>query len=355
MDNQTGSGMMGILGASARAWRRSIGRTIMAGTLASSVLAGGVVAGGVLLPVSAHAQETTEARLRRIEAELRAVQRKVFPDGAGRVFAPEIAPPVTGSGGSAAASSTTIVDMLSRIDTIEAQLKRLTAQGEEAQNRVGKLERRLVALETAPAASSTSAPPATGPMSVSGSSAGGKSASAKPPAAKPPADKTPVDGAVANPPRKPKPEAGASADRVAAVRAIVMPQTGDAGEDEYLYGYELWNAKFYPEAQQQLQKFIDGHPRHKRLSYARNLLGRAFIDDGKPGTAAQWFVQNYQADKKGDRAPDSLLFLAVAMTRLKETKRACVALTELKANFPDAVAGRLKGEYARTRTVSGCN
>jgi TolA-binding protein len=134
-----------------------------------------------------------------------------------------------------------------------------------------------------------------------------------------------------------------------------MPQTGDVGEDEYLYGYELWNAKFYPEAQQQLQKFIDGHPKHKRLSYARNLLGRAFLDDGKPGTAAQWFVQNYQADKTGERAPDSLLYLAVAMTRLKETKRACVALTELKGNFPDAVAGRLKGDYARTRTTSGCN
>ena len=354
MDNQTGSGMMGILGASAQPCRRSIGRAIMAATLASSV-PGGVVAGGVLLPVAAHAQETTEARLRRIEAELRAVQRKVFPDGAGRVFAPEIAPPVTGSGGSAAASSTTIVDMLSRIDTIEAQLKRLTAQGEEAQNRVGKLERRLAALETAPAASSTIAPPAAGPMGVSGSSDAVKPASAKLPAARAPVDKTPVDRASANAPRKPKPEAAASADRVAAVRAIVMPQTGDAGEDEYLYGYELWNAKFYPEAQQQLQKFIDGHPRHKHLSYARNLLGRAFLDDGKPGTAAQWFVQNYQADKKGDRAPDSLLYLAMAMTRLKETKRACVALTELKANFPDAVAGRLKGDYARTRTTSGCN
>ena len=343
MDTLTGSGMMGILGAAVRPWRRSIGSAIVAGALACSVLAG-----GALLPAPAHAQETTEARLRRIEAELRAVQRKVFPDGAGRVFAPEIAPPAATSGAFASPSSispssispsaTTVTDILSRIDTIEAQLKRLTAQGEEGQNRLGKLEARLAKLEAAPA----DAAPVAGPALVAGKpDSPGKLTIA--PTTKPKPKPAPV-GAT-------KP----SADRVAAVKAIVMPQTGDAGEDDYLYGYELWNAKFFPEAQQQLQKFVDGHPKHKRVSYARNLLGRAFLDDGKPGTAAQWFVQNYQADKKGERAPDSLLYLAVAMTRLKETKRACVALTELKANFPDAVAGRLKGDYARTRTASGCN
>ena len=345
MDTLTGSGMMGILGAAVRPWRRSIGSAIVAGALACSVLAG-----GALLPAPAHAQETTEARLRRIEAELRAVQRKVFPDGAGRVFAPEIAPPAATSGAFASPSSispssispsaTTVTDILSRIDAIESQLKRLTAQGEESQNRLGKLEGRLAKLEAAP----VDAPPVAVPALAAGKPDGPGVSPAKPTIA---------------PTAKPKPApVGAtkpSADRVAAVKAIVMPQTGDAGEDEYLYGYELWNAKFFPEAQQQLQKFVDGHPKHKRVSYARNLLGRAFLDDGKPGTAAQWFVQNYQADKKGERAPDSLLYLAVAMTRLKETKRACVALTELKANFPDAVAGRLKGDYARTRTASGCN
>jgi TolA-binding protein len=46
------------------------------------------------------------------------------------------------------------------------------------------------------------------------------------------------------------------------------------------------------------------------VSYARNLLGRAYLDDGKPREAAPWFLQNYQADKKGARASDSLLYLA---------------------------------------------
>lgn len=285
-------------------------------------------------PASVAAQDTTEARLKRVEAELRAVQRKVFPDGAGRILAPEITPPQPGAA-PATPSSSAVSDILSRLDVLEAQVKRLTAQSEESQNRLGKLEARLATVEAAQAPRPT-APADPAPLVET---------------AKPTKDKAPAPGAKPAPAKAPAP----SADRIAAVKAIVKPQTGDAGEDDYLYGYELWNAKFYPEAQQALQAFVDQHPKHKRISYARNLLGRAFLDDGKPGTAAQWFVQNYQADKKGERAPDSLLYLAVAMERLKETKRACVALTELRTNFPDIVAGRLRAEYAKAKTAGGCN
>ena len=51
------------------------------------------LAGPMPLVVSTVAQaqtaETPDARMKRIEAELRAVQRKVFPDGAGKTFAPD--------------------------------------------------------------------------------------------------------------------------------------------------------------------------------------------------------------------------------------------------------------------------
>ena len=146
-----------------------------------------------------------------------------------------------------------------------------------------------------------------------------------------------------------------SPDRVAAVRAIEKPSSDDKGEDEYGYGYRLWEAKFFPEAQQQLLRVIQQYPKHKRISYARNLLGRAYLDDGKPGTAAPYFVQNYQANPKGERAPDSLLYLGVAMTRLKETKRACVALGEFKQVYPLDAVGRLKSQFdAASKTVT-CN
>jgi hypothetical protein len=56
------------------------------------------------------------------------------------------------------------------------------------------------------------------------------------------------------------------ASRVAAVRAIEKPQTNDPADDEYSYGFRLWEAKFYPEARQQLKMFVDKYPRHSRVS-----------------------------------------------------------------------------------------
>jgi TolA-binding protein len=138
------------------------------------------------------------------------------------------------------------------------------------------------------------------------------------------------------------------------VRAIEKPATGDAGDDEYSYGFRLWDAKFFPEAQQQLKIFVDRYPRHSRISFGRNLLGRAFLDDGKPREAATWFLQNYQGDKRGARAPDSLLYLAESMRQLKDTSRACIALAEFSESYAAEAAGRLKSQYDATRNGLKC-
>jgi len=301
-----------------------------------------------LMPAAAVAQsqpaETTEQRLRRMDAEIKALQRKVFPGADGKFFTPEItgAAPATAPVGTQA--TTPVTDILARMDSLEGQVARLTAQVEESQNRLSKLEAQMAALQPAPAPAATPAPvPAAGQTVAANTAAMTGGASAKPAAP------------AATPAPAPAPKADVPATRVAAVQAIVKPQTGDAGDDEYSYGFRLWEAKFYPEAQQQLLRFVEQFPRHRRMSYARNLLGRAYLDDGKPGTAAQYFVQNYQADANGERAPDSLLYLAEAMTRLKETKRACVALQELGEKYPALVSGRLAGEAGRVRRGVKCD
>ena len=302
----------------------------------------------MLLPVAARADtpapETTEARLRRIEGELRALQRKVFPDGAGKTFAPQItsadtpaqAPVTTGNGPA-------LGDVLTRMDAIESQIKALTESSEESQNRLGKLETRTGAVEAAQAAATapvaapvpaqdTSPPPMTAPAPAKPAKGAGK-----------PAAKT-ADAS---------PSMSEAAGHSAAVAAIERPSTDDKGEDAYTYGYRLWEAKFLPESEAVLNDFVQQFPHHKRISFARNLLGRAYLDDNKPGAAAQWFLQNYQADKAGDRAADSLLYLGVAMTRLKETKRACVVFDEFRQTYPTEADGRLKGQFdAVTKTVA---
>lgn len=317
-----------------------------------------LVLAGPAIPVLA--QDTmAEARLRRIEAEVRALQRSVFP-GDGRTFTPQASPQaVTGTTGTPA--TTPVTDMLARMDALEAQVARLTAQGEENANKLRQIEARLppapapTAAATEPAATPTTAPAATptptttvaAPVAAAPTPAPTPLATTAPPAPRPAATTAPA--------RTPAAAATPSAARLAAVRAIAKPQTDDAGDDEYSYGYRLWEAKFHPEAQQQLRLFLDRYPRHARLSYARNLLGRAYLDDGKPREAATWFLQNYQGNKTGERAPDSLLFLAEAMSRLKDTSRACIALAEFADGYPREAAGRLKAQYDATRGSVKCN
>jgi TolA-binding protein len=313
--------------------------------LASATLTGAAAASLVAASVPAAAQDANpEARLRRIEAEVRALQRKVFPGGDGRFFEPQIAPGTPNPASPAAPSTSApsanaVTDILIRLDTLESQLQRLTARSEEQSNALAQLETRLAALETAGSASMAAAAPA---PSI-------QPAPTLPPAAsRPPAPgpaPAPAAAAAASP----------SAARLAAVQAIAKPQTADPGDDEYSYGFRLWNAGFYPEARQQLTKYVEQYPNHSRISFGRNLLGRAFLDDKMPKEAAQWFLKNYQANKAGDRAPDSLLYLGAAMIAMGDTKRACIALAEFAETYPLIASGRLASEYQANRAKVKCN
>jgi TolA-binding protein len=153
---------------------------------------------------------------------------------------------------------------------------------------------------------------------------------------------------------KPATSAKPNPARIAAVAAIERPASGDAFEDGYNYGYRLWEAKFYPESQVILEEIVAKFPKHKRASYARNLLGRAWLDDKKPATAVKVFYENYKADPRGDRAPDSLLFLGSALTDLGKAAEACEAFGELAKAYPDAATGRLAERLTSSKTRAKC-
>lgn len=289
--------------------------------------------------VPATAQDAaTAARLNKAEAEIRALQRKVFPGGDGRFFEPQISAAHPTGSVATTPSTTAVTDILARLDAMEAQIARLTSQTEENTNAIAKLNTRLGALEVTTGAAAAAVNPTPTPSSTT---------PAPTPAATRPAAVTPTPAATR--------PTGPSAQRLAAVQAIAKPQTGDAGDDEYSYGFRLWEAKFYPEAQQQLSLFVEKYPNHKQISYGRNLLGRAYLDDGKVKEAAPWFLKNYQSDKQGARAPDSLLFLAEAMIAMKDTKRACIALAEFSETYPAVASGRLKAQYDADRAKVKCN
>ncbi len=284
-----------------------------------------------------------ESRIRRLEAEVRALQRKVFPGGDGRYFEPQI----TGAPNTPATvttpSTTAVTDILARLDAMETQVQRLTAQSEESANAIRLLSERLDAYESGAKSngaidsnlsSMTGAPPP------------------KPNITPPPA---PAQRLVAAAPSTTAPATGPSAERLATVQAIAKPRTDDAADDEYSYGFRLWEAGFFPEAQQQLTMFVEKYPNHWRATYGRNLLGRAYLDGGKGREAAPWFLKNYQTDKNGERAGDSLLYLAETMIALKDTNRACIALAEFGETYPALATGRLQDQYAAGRAKVKCN
>jgi len=304
----------------------------MAGKIASlrkstgALVAAGLVLG--MMPVAANAQ--VDDRLQRIETQLRALQRAVFPGGDQRFFEPEITPGTPASTPTVGTPSTSaLTDVLGRLDAIEGQLARLTAATEVNENSLALLEMRLNEMEqaqlaAAQPASTTTLP--TGVIPVGGTDEG-------------PADLVEETGLAVETVAGPTPE------RLAGVQAITKPATDDRGDDEYTYGFRLWDAGFYPEAQQQLALFVEQYPSHWRTTYGRNLLGRAFLDAGDARRAATHFFENYQADKQAARAPDSLLFLSQSMIELGDTRRACIALAEFGDTYPALATGRLKGQY----------
>ncbi len=274
----------------------------------------------VATPVAAQ-NGNVDKRVDRLEQEMRAVQRKVFPGGSSRFFEPEIKPDATTT---VTPSTTTsaVSDLIARVDTLERSLASLTGQVEQNDFRIKQIEDKMAAAVP---------PVSTNPGALSTTPSGGP------------------DAVSAGTTSTPDPE------RVTGVASIVMPDTGDIGEDAYIYGYRLWEAKYYPEAQTQLKKAAADHPKHRRASFAKNLLGRAYLDDGKPALASVALYENYQELPRGERAADSLYFLSTALVELKKKADACRVLSELQDVYPGEAAGRLSARVARGKSAADCS
>lgn len=285
-------------------------------------------------PVSA---QTVEGRVDRLEKEMRAVQRKVFPAGTPieaqitRPTAPTIAP--------GSPSSSPISDLTARVGALESQLSSITGQVEENSFKLKQLEE---AFNRYKADTDARLTPTEAPVAVRPTVSAPVAADPAPVAAKPTAP-------------KPAAAAPASEERKTAVAAIERPDTGDAAMDAYTYGFRLWDAKFYPEAQGQLKATVDKYGTASVASRAANLLGRAYLDDGKPALASVAFYENYQKRPRGDRAADSLAYLGEALIQLKKPADACKVYAELEQVYGESLSSSLRGMMAQGRTRAKCS
>ena len=288
------------------------------------------------LPISAHAAEPAiDVRVGKLEKEMKAVQRKVFTGGDARFFEPEITAPADPTATPGIPATTPMADLTARIDALERELRQITGHVEQNDFKMQQLEQalakfkgdtelRLGQLEPHTDTASTAA--AASAMSAAGTSVtSSPMPSAPAAAAAPPASATPAP-----------------------------PSSGDAAEDAYLAGYRYWMEKKYPEAEATLKTAVAKYPTHRRASYAQNLLGRTYLDSGRPALAAEAFYTNYQKMPRGERAPDSLYFLGQSLVQLKKPKDACRVYDELLDVYGATISAELKGKVTKGSADAKC-
>ena len=318
----------------------------------------GIASAAIAAAPPVHAQDASVIkRVDKLEKEMRAVQRQVFPGGAPAFFEGEIgAQPATGAQPSGNVA-TPVAELTARVDALESQLRAVTEQTEQNGFKLRELERqftaykaevdrRLAALEPPVAAApdaETTAPPAVATPAAIVPRPLPATPNPGPPAARPAPITSPAAAAA-------KP----AADRLARVKAVEVPATGNAVDDAYTYGYRLWDAKLYPEAQAQLKQVVERNPKHRLASYAQNLLGRAYLDEGKPSLAAVAFFNNYNDRPEGERAPHSLMFMGIALDRLGRKADACKAFRELEEVYGARAPKDVLSDAAAAKAKAGC-
>ena len=234
-----------------------------------------------------------------------------------------------------AASQATAIRLEQRLNMIEQQLQQLINQREvsghdvtQLQSDIAKLrsdmESRLTALESRPAPQE---PAETQPET-------------KPPEDSKPQVKTPSSASTADETR---------------VEDETETAVTDPGEEAYSEGYHLWRDGKYDQSITALRAFISGFPNHRRVSFAKNLIGRALLDKGQPRQAAEALLANYRNNPGGERAPDSLYYLGQALMQLGQPTQACKAYAELDAVYGAKIRPDLKKLESDAQAKANCS
>ena len=292
-----------------------------------------------LAPAGAFAQRqppTPEQRIQRLERQMDELQRRVFPKGRPADTAGYVDDP--------AATQASVMSLDQRLDALQRQMTDMLRISEENGNRlrnvetglgqlkadedqrISTLEQRMSAAESAPAM-----PPAAAPENV----------------VAPPKPK-------ARPTTQPPKTSQAAPPADSGDQASAEPVT-DPGEDAYSEGFHQWEAGDYDQAISTLKAFVSAYPKHRRVSYANNLIGRAQLDKGDARAAAATLLANYRTNPSGDRAADSLFYLGQALSKLGQPNQACKAYAELDAVYGARVRPELKKLEPDAKAQANCS
>jgi tol-pal system protein YbgF len=143
------------------------------------------------------------------------------------------------------------------------------------------------------------------------------------------------------------PDASAPDTQVAALPPANDPQSA------YDQAYGLILQQDYAGAETAFRTYLARYPQSPLSSNAHYWLGQSYYARGQYKPAADIFLKGYRTYRAGQKAPDSLLKVAMSLSRLGQRDMACQAFTALDSEFPNA-SGQIKHLATTERERTGC-
>jgi tol-pal system protein YbgF len=141
--------------------------------------------------------------------------------------------------------------------------------------------------------------------------------------------------------------------RQASSNPVREPENTDA-QSLYKDAYSHMLRRDYASAESAFGALIKNHPQSRMAGNAQYWLGETYYVRGKYRPAADAFLKAYRNYSNGVKAPDSLMKLALSLTRLGQKAAACKTFDELDSKYPNAPS-HVKQRAGMERRRAGCN
>jgi tol-pal system protein YbgF len=224
-----------------------------------------------------------------------------------------------------AAPDPVAVGLVDRVDALEDQLRKTTAENERLQFELSKAQAEVARLTKALAAPPGSAPDAAGTgglQAQAGSPEAGAAGGRLPP---PPTDQP----------------AGPAAGLGAVTESEMSAPPPVAAIDpsvQFKSAYKFVAQGDYPSAEKAMRAFLAANPTNPLAPEARYWLGQTLLAQGDNAGAGEQFLNVVQKSPRSAKAPDAYLYLGVAFQKMGHKDQACAVFRDVAVKFPTAAA-----------------
>lgn len=161
-----------------------------------------------------------------------------------------------------------------------------------------------------------------------------------------------VKAAKASPATMPAPVPTPQRSAPAAAPGGVLPS--GAPQSHYDAAQGLLRVGQFAEAEKAFRDFRTTYPDHQLAANAHYWIGETQYARQRYQEAATTFLEAWQADAQGPKAPDNLYKLGMALGALEKTKEACVSFGKLLSDYRGAPS-RLRAKAERERASLNCS